>query len=197
MKTIGICASGPSLTMQDCEYLKKHTDELIAVNDTWRMVNADHLYSCDQRWWHHHIHDINMGFSGKRWSCDPPKNTNWGKRDPLEWGVKVLLCETGGRGLSTDPDVLVGGRNSGYQAIGLAYHLGADRIVLLGYDMTWTGGRSHWFGNHPQELNNCKPDKYIEDYRTIKPEAYGLEIINCSRSTALDAFPCRNLEDVF
>ena len=161
------------------------------------MVNADHLYSCDQHWWHHHIHDINMGFTGKRWSCEPYSNSNWGKRDPTEWGVTVLRCDVAGTGLSTDPEVLIGGGNSGYQAIGLALHLGAQRIILLGYDMTWTGGKSHWFGDHPTKFNKTNPERYISGFRTIRPSDYGLEIINCSRSTALDAFPVRSLDGVF
>ena len=200
MKTIGICASGPSLTIVDCEKVRKHCDEVIAVNDTWRMVRADHLYAADQHWWVHHIHDINMGFSGKRYSCDPPGNTNWGKRDPKEWGVTVFDALISANGLSRDPGAVVTGGNSGYQAIGLARHLLGDeggRIILLGFDMCWTNGKSHWFGDHPKGLNNAEPNRYVAAYRTIKPEEYNLEIINCSRTTALDAFPIHNLDDIF
>ena len=196
MKTIGIAASGPSLTLTDCRTLIEKCDETIAVNDTWRMGSFDNLYAADAHWWVRHIHDINMGCSSKRWSCDPPGNTNWGKRDTSEWNINVLTCDTGGVGLSNDPKTLVGGSNSGYQSIGLAKHLMADRIILIGYDMTWTDGKSHWHGDHPEGLNNSKPDRYIAGFRTIKPEDYGLEIINCSRSTALDAFPTAQLEDV-
>jgi hypothetical protein len=167
------------------------------------MVDADHLYGADCGWWHFHIHDINMGFAGKRWSCDPMKDgihtkSNWNTHDPDEWGIKVLGCKVGKgiTGLSRDKDVVVSGGNSGYQAINLAYHLGATRIILIGMDMSWQGGKSHWFGDHPEELTNAKPDRYIAAFRTIKPADYGLEIINCSRRTALDAFPRQNLEDI-
>ena len=47
------------------------------------------------------------------------------------------------------------GQNSGYQAVGLAYHLKADRIILIGFDMQRTGGKSHWHGDHPRGLNNA------------------------------------------
>lgn len=161
------------------------------------MVTADHLYAADAHWWNHHIHDINCGFTGKRWSCDPPGNTNWNKHDPEEWRIKVLDCHIKGKGLSHDAGVVHSGGNSGYQAINLAYHLGASRIVLLGFDMHQHSGKSHWFGDHPHGFVTGQPDRFIAAFRTIKPEQYGLEVLNCSRKTALDAFPRHNLEDIF
>ena len=157
------------------------------------------MYAADSHWWQHHIHDINMGFSGKLWSCDPPGNTNWGKRDVGEWGITVLDAKILGKGLSRDPATVHTGGNSGYQAINLAYLLGATRIILLGFDMSHHSGLSHFFGDHPKEFpnSNTKPDRYIAAFRTIVPKEYGIEILNCSRVTALDAFPRHNLEDVF
>jgi len=162
------------------------------------MVDADHLYAADAHWWHYHIKDINCGFTGKRWSCDHSKNSNWNNQDPKEWNIEVLECDVRGRGLSNDPNVLIGGSNSGYQAIGLAYRLGATRIILIGFDMCNNNGKSHFFGDHPRQFaNGSGPERFIPNFRTIKPKDYGIEILNCSRVTALDAFPRHNLEDVF
>jgi len=198
MRTIGICASGPSLTLVDCETVRKHCDEVIAVNDTYRMIDAHHLYGADAHWWKRHIGDIARDFEGKCWSCEPPGQTNWGRDSNADaWGVTLLEARIAATGLSRDKDAVVTGGNSGYQAINLAYHLGATRIILIGYDMCWNGGRSHWFGDHPKGLCNAEPNRYIAAYRTIKPADYGLEIINCSRTTALDAFPIHNLDDIF
>ena len=144
-----------------------------------------------------------MGFTGKKWSCDPAKgtqrtNSNWNNTDPDEWGVTILKCLVAQKGLAADPDYVHSGGNSGYQAINLALHLGATRIVLLGYDMHCHSGKSHWFGDHPEGfVSNIKFERFIAAYRSIKPEQYGIEILNCSRETALDAFPRHNLEDVF
>jgi len=193
---IAVCASGPSLTKEDCDKVRKHCDVVIAVNDTWRMVNADHLYGADRNWWQMHHADIVKDFAGKCWSCETSQSTNWGKHS-IE-GITLLRCETDPSvhsGLSTDPETVHTGGNSGYQAINLALHLGATTIILLGFDMCWNGGKSHWFGDHPKGLNNATPNKYIAAFRTIKPEAYGIEILNCSRHTALDAFPVVSLED--
>ena len=162
------------------------------------MVNADHLYAADFHWWNYHIGDIARDFEGKCWSCDPPGKTNWGKHDPQAWGVNVMQCKIAEKGLSTDPDFIHSGGNSGYQAIGLALHLQATRIILLGFDMHCHSGLSHWFGDHPENfISNTKFERFIAAYRSIKPERYGIEILNCSRQTALDAFPRHNLEDVF
>ncbi|HCZ48509.1 MAG TPA: hypothetical protein DCZ11_05850, partial [Gammaproteobacteria bacterium] len=56
-------------------------------------------------------------------------------------------------GLSASPLRIHQGGNSGYQALNLAVLLGAERVILLGYDMH--GG--HWHGRHGGRLNNPEP----------------------------------------
>jgi hypothetical protein len=106
-----------------------------------------------------------------------------------------VLQNTGTDGLELAPTGLRTGINSGYQALNLAVHLGADRILLLGYDMGPDGTRDHWFGEHP----DCQPSPYAqmrEYFETlVAPLAeLGISVINCSRRTALTAFPCVPLE---
>jgi len=89
------------------------------------------------------------------------------------------------------------GRNSGYAAINLAYHMDATRILLLGYDMTMSGNQRHWFGAHPQGLEvNSNYASFIAQFRTINPAEYGIEIWNVSRVTAMTHFPIYNLDDL-
>ena len=52
-------------------------------------------------------------------------------------------------GLESARDTLAHGNNSGYAAINLAVHLGAARIVLLGYDMGNDGKVSHFHEGYP------------------------------------------------
>lgn len=104
-------------------------------------------------------------------------------------------------GLSDDPGFLVTGGNSGYQAIGLAVHFGASRIILTGYDMQATGGKSHWHGDHGPGLNNPKPatlSGWVENFATLPPDLQrrGVEVINSTRITALTCFPRKPLEAV-
>lgn len=90
------------------------------------------------------------------------------------------------------------GNNSGYQAIGLAYTWGAARVILLGYDCQFSGGKRHWFGDHPRGLNNATG---IECWKRAFPklakdaEHVGLAIVNASRQTALTCFPRMSIED--
>ena len=106
---------------------------------------------------------------------------------------------TGRDGLETKPTGIRTGRNSGYQAINLAVHLGAKRIVLLGYDMRFQGKKSHWHGGHPVEIRDtvfensmlpCFPS-------LVKPLAkLGVEVLNATPGSALTVFPMVELENV-
>ena len=126
----------------------------------------------------------------------PPGRTG----DRGESGPQGLKGDQGERGadggLSTDPGALRSGGHSGFQAINLAVHLGASRIVLLGYDTQPTGGRDHYFGAHPHGYKMP-----FDMFRWLFPsivaplEALGVAIVNCSRETALDCFPRRPLHE--
>lgn len=84
-----------------------------------------------------------------------------------------------------------GGGNSGFQAINLAYMLGAKTIILLGFDMFGV----HYFGDHPDKLVKQSPYKdFIKSFETITKD---VEIINCSRQTALNCFPKKYIKDLF
>lgn len=96
-------------------------------------------------------------------------------------------------GLSFDPAYIHEGGNSGYQAINLAVHFGAKRILLLGYDM----GGKHWFGDHPKSLPvKSNYQIFMDNFATLPNDlkAAGVEVINCSRKTALAVFPRSTIE---
>lgn len=88
------------------------------------------------------------------------------------------------------------GGNSGYQAVALAIHFGAARIVLLGYDMRNAGKLKHWHGDHVG-LGNPLPAKFapwIASFRVLAAAVPGVAIVNASRETALDCFPRVTIE---
>jgi len=183
--TIVCLGGGPSLTVEDVESVRGRMPA-IAISDSYKLAPwADVLYSCDAKWWN--WHQGVPRFAGPKYSLDE-KSARWP-------GVQVLK-DTGVAGLELDPSGLRTGRNSGYQAINLAVHLGARRVLLLGYDMSVSkDGRSHWFGDHP--------DKQVSPYvrmlsafdAIVQPlAAAGVTVINCSRRTALKVFPCAPLE---
>lgn len=104
-----------------------------------------------------------------------------------------------GRGLNRQPGVINSGLNSGFQAINLAWHFGARRIVLLGYDFQRTAGRSHWHGDHPAGFaNGGNYREWAHHMAALAGDlkADGVDVINASRQTALECFQRRPLEAI-
>lgn len=190
-ETVVCIATGPSLTAEDCEFVRGKA-RVIAINDAYRLAPwADCLYACDAQWWR--WHQGVPSFAGVKWSLN---HSAWGKYRAVYPDVR-LLRNTGPAGLEHEPTGLRTGRNSGYQAVNLAYHYGAARIVLLGYDMQPSGGKSHFFGEHPNGQRSPY-DQFRRAFQSlVKPlQKAGIQVINCTRRTALLAFPTAPLEDV-
>lgn len=98
--------------------------------------------------------------------------------------------------LSRQPGV-VGGTNSGAQAVNLAYHLGATRIVLLGFDMKHTGGKRHFHDDYPSGWSNAEtanswPAQFAFMAAGLASE--GIEVLNASRDTAITCVPRVSLQ---
>lgn len=182
-----VIASGPSLTKEDVEYVKgKGT--VIVINDNYKMAPwADYLYFCDPKWFNWHKEEV-AKFQGAIYTQD--------ETIAKDNGFHYIESQSK-EGLSKDPKVIYQGSNSGYQAINLAYHLGAEQIILLGYDMQATNGKYHWFGDHPDKVRSSY-GSWMPHYKGLAKDAEqaGLEVINCSRQTALSCFRREKLENV-
>ena len=184
MSTFIIAASGPSLTKRDVEFCKgKGT--LIVINNTYQLAPwADILYACDQVWWHAYPEAIK--FKGRKISIQyhHPKVELW-PNDGKKFGLGREMIHTGG--------------NSGYQAINLAYLLGATKIILLGYDMQYTQGKAHWHGDHKRGLTQQTAFKQWCNHLGIMAKdliSEGVEVINATRETALECFKRQKLHHV-
>jgi len=90
------------------------------------------------------------------------------------------------------------GGNSGYQAVALAIHFGATRVVLLGYDMRNDGKRTHWHGNHVR-LGNPIPSRFgdwLGHFELLNRQLpAGVSVINATPNSAIRCFPMMNLRD--
>jgi hypothetical protein len=108
------------------------------------------------------------------------------------------LHNHGAAGLCEKTNGLMTGQNSGFQAINLAVLAGAKRIALLGYDMKATGGKAHWFGDHPIQTAPSVFSAMINNFPSlVKPlGTLGVEVLNCTPGSALECFPKRALESV-
>jgi len=190
-QTVICIASGPSLTAADVEAVRGR-GRVIVVNASFRLAPwADALYAADETFWQHYLPEINATpFSGERWTCSSRAGRALGLRY-----VKALP----GSGWSLLPNTITTGGNSGYQAVHLAALWGAGRIVLLGYDMQRTGGLEHWHGKHEGNLRNGRNfdfwrRRFVPLARDLK--ARRVQVVNCTRETALDAFPRAALESI-
>ena len=177
-ETFVVVAGGPTAAEAPLPSLRDRC-RVIAVKDAIRLVPwADVLYACDAKWWRHHD---GAGYQGPRFSVDPAA---------ARWAT--VLRNTGILGLETDPSGLRTGKNSGYQAINLAVHLGAAKVVLVGFDMKPDArGRHHWFGSHPYPTLDPPHAALREYFHTIcQPlKDLGVEAVNATPGSALDCFP--------
>ena len=191
-QTATIIGGGPSLTREQVDMVRGKT-RVIAINDAYRLAPwADILYGCDAKWWQWHNPEFKGIKVGLRWDAVKGKiQSGW------ENGIfpEVRgLANTGIQGLEIAPNGVRTGANSGYQAINLAVHMGAKRILLLGFDMKSDGKKVHLFGDHP---NGVAPEYFnllLHFGSLVKPlEKAGVEVINCTPDSALKVFPQMSL----
>lgn len=135
------------------------------------------------------------------------------KESAEKYGIH-WIDEVNRPGLSQDPALLHHGHSSGYQLLGMAYRAGAERIVLLGYDLQFApdydgkakrigSGPRHFFGEYEPALQHW-PSVKIQHGRHV--ELIGLyesvarqglvEIINCTPGSALTCFPTADIDRV-
>jgi hypothetical protein len=98
-------------------------------------------------------------------------------------------------GWNPEPNGLRTGKNSGYQAINLAVHLGAAQDCPARVrHAAGPKGEQRWFGAHPMAdatdgLRWAVPWSPLFD-TLVEPLAHaGMTIVNATRRTALDCFP--------
>lgn len=204
-------ASGPSLTQADVDYVRGKA-RVIVVNDNYLVAPwADYLWASDYEWWiaipngwkDRHLDLLSyVDFRGARCTLDLSAAS--------EFGLHYIVSRNE-TGLNRQGEINHGS-HSGHAAIAFAYWLGAKRIILLGYDL---GGEGHWFGKHPKvrRVHPITGQEYEVDLERTTPACFetwckemeplardlreaGVEVVNCTRTTALTCFPRAALEDV-
>lgn len=189
-ETAFLLGCGPSLAQAHTSQLRD-AGRVIAINDAYLKAPwADVLYFTDRKWYQQHAEQVAAAF--------------WGRHivtlDNRLDGVKTLRS-TGQTGLETDPACLRHGSNSGYAAIGLAYHFGATRIVLIGYDMQLQGGQTHWRHREKdagEAFQRTLTNVMLPNFSSlVTPLAEaGVEVINCTPGSALKVWPIESLDVV-
>lgn len=184
-----VLGGGPSL-LKILNGKKIENYRVIGVNNCYELGDwVDVAWFGDSKWfqWYHKEFAF---FSGLKATCaqkfisEPKKN------------IKVLLRGKP-QGLETDPRRVSWNRSSGGSAVNLATLLGAQRVVLIGFDMRLIGGVKNW-KPHPKEIT--KPNPYIrfsEPFKKIMIDAkkLGIEIVNTSPKSGIKEWvPEVNLE---
>jgi hypothetical protein len=187
-RTVAVLASGPSLTANLADAVRDSGLCTIVVNSTVHLAPwADMLYAADAEWW---THPANLSaiaaFQGVKYSVTAVP------------GV-VKLRNSGVQGFDPDPACLRTGGNSGYQALHLAVHTGAAKILLAGFDMHEPAGKEpHWHGKHPHPLRSTGPDMYLrwrQRFNTLAQELDGrVDVAHITPGSALTCFRTSTLE---
>lgn len=188
--TVLCLGSGPSLTEVDVSYAMARVDHTIAINTTGRMaLDADLLYYCDSKWWRWHGDELWVRAFQARNAI--VKGSLHSRECNRAIGIRNIAL-TKPNSFEERTDRLAHGRNSGYAVIHLAAHLGAKRIILLGYDMGFKAGQpSHHHGGHPDAQKPSVYSVMLKEWPSIvQPlKDRGIEVINCTPESALQVFP--------
>lgn len=191
-RIVVLIATGPSLTAEQIEYVKKKRKRgkcrVIAINEagvsTYKPLAApwaDMLYAADRAWWQHYKPE----FYGYRVSGEPVEGVN---TIPL----KMLERE---EPMSRDPSTVVSCGHSGFQALGLALALGATKIIMLGYDCGGPKRNAH--DNRPEAFKRrVNMQAWAECYDRVPREFPDVEFANCAPYSAIRAFPKCELTEV-
>lgn len=197
-ETVVLIGTGPSLTQADVDFCRGRA-RVVAIKDAYQVAPwADALYCADEVWWMHHGRSLE--FEGLRFALVAPERRYIeAVRDARAQRLQI----GGSSGLDGRPTHLRTGAHSGFSAINLAAHLGARRIVLLGYDLQASpDGAGHFFGEHayrstdPGRRKSTCYDKVDVYQSLVEPlAARGISVVNATRQTALTVFPQLSIQE--
>lgn len=207
-ETVVCIAGGPYLSETDLALVEGRFPA-IAVNDAYLVAPwADVVYFADHRWWKWHTDGIAKRFAWANFSKEEQRaafaafkgqkctieNTGMMISDPEVF----MLHNLGSEGLCEKPNGLHTGSNSGYQAMNIAYLAGAKRILMLAYDMRFAGRSTHAHDGHPHKHPEDVYSGYARNFKTMLPQLTraGVEVINCTPGSRIDAFPIRSLASI-
>lgn len=189
MRTAVAIASGPSLTQQDVDYCRHKKATVATVNTSFRLAPwADIHYSNDHDWYQTYIEEL----------IKNPARKICGHPDYRHPAVETIAYDRDLIGINLESDFLCWNANSGGALIDLLAKLGHEKIILLGFDFSWDGDKSHHHGDHPKHLQHRKPGfhRWVPYFKRIHEDsiALGIDVVNCTRRTELPFFRRAELE---
>lgn len=171
-------ASGPSLTVHDCELVRQSGIKTIAINNSWEIAPfCDYIYAGDRKWWD--IYHDKITVNAELWTCATSAANTY----------------------HINYHITTGSYNSGMRAIQFGIWKGFKSIALLGYDCSLKNG-IHWHGPHKGKTlrnpTNEKLKSWDDQFKKVYEQSIKLNvnIVNCSRYTELKYFNRVPLEKV-
>lgn len=156
MKTIACIGTGPSLRLDQIAHARRKGMRLFVCNNAYQLVpDADLLYAVNLAWWQHYWPEV-RAMPCEKWTTNREAADAFG----LNW-----IAEKNAPGLSPDRTYIHHGHGSGYSLVSMAHWYGADRIVLLGYDLKYAADYDaanrapgstprHFFGEYPASMQH-------------------------------------------
>ena len=213
LKTVVCIGTGPSLTPEQVETARQKGFELYGCNLIYEMVpDLTLFYSVNYAFYEHYWDKGLSEHTAEKWTTNAKVASHF---DGMHWIAEPPGTPSEHRpGLSTDPKMIHHGHGSGGSLVSMAHRNGADRIILLGYDMQYApdyDGRAqqigssdrHYFGEYPQSMQHWPSEKVdrgkhvelIEWYRSIHTQGL-VEVVNCTPDSAIDCFEAISIEDI-
>lgn len=188
--TCFILGGGPSLA--DFNMRQLNGAHVVCVNNSYRLAYWSEVLFFGDCWWFEAQRKALENFSGYiyttcQYDVNLPRRVHQVRHNLYEFG------------LSGNPHRLTWNMNAGACAVNLALHLGARRVVLLGYDMKQVDGRNNW---HDEHLTSRDPshnpyDEFLLAWPYIAEDAerFGLEIFNATPGSRITEFPVVDIDE--
>jgi len=188
-QVVSIIGGGPSLKNFDISVTKRSA--CIAVNQSFEIAPwADWLHFADASWWQWNSKDVLAKFEGLISTATSEVKTCNHPRILRYWRDR--------RNFSLIPTTLHGW-DSGTQAVNLAYHLGARKIVLFGIDMQIAAdGATQWHTKHKRQTYAANYPKFAASLTqsVLKLESLGVRVVRATAPGIPEA-PLETIEQCF
>lgn len=207
-ETAVILGGGPSLTRKQCDQV--HGVHCIAVNAAYLLAPwADVCYFADSHFWKWHHDGVDIprlgltadcvrrlfhAFPGQKCTI---QNSGANVTDDAVHMLRNKTYPEHAMGLSLDPEALLTGRNSGFQAMNIAVLAGAKRILLLGFDGQPVGGRDQFHDGHKRPTPAAAYPYYLQAMVAAENALIGagVRVLNCTPGSVIDSFEKMDLSE--
>jgi len=185
------------------EYLSPiHDKHVIGVNNAYQIGTwIDAVFFGDCSWYLTHRRKLAQWPGLKVTSCNRFENNS--KRCREEHIKYMGRDKSRKHGISKRLAWVAWNQNSGSAAISLAAHLGANRIILLGFDMDVDKDTkvTHWHGSHGRPGHRTKRPpfrRHMMGFKQIAADAkkMGIKIINASPKSKIVDLPKASVKEL-